>query len=167
MGLYEKSLAIARVAGDRLGIVVAFGMGTFAFLGKGDHRRTRNLFREGLELSLSLGTRHGLVFHLHAAAALTSAQGQPVRSARLWGAGEALMDDIGTGLAPVERYHYGPYVDAARALLDEGAWEAACEEGMAMSAEGAAEYAHCEEIAPDRPEDPPAERRADDPLPTP
>jgi predicted ATPase/DNA-binding SARP family transcriptional activator/DNA-binding CsgD family transcriptional regulator len=162
--LHEECLALAREAGDQIGIIVALGMGAFAYLGQGDHRRAMNLFREGLELSRSLGTKHGIAFHLHAAAALASTQGQPVRSARLWGAGESLMQAIGTGLGPVERYHYGPYVDAARALVGEAAWEEAFAQGMAMSVEEAVEYALSEEVAPTAPESPPAGGATDDPL---
>jgi non-specific serine/threonine protein kinase len=161
--LQEESLALAREAGDQIGIIVALGMGAFAYLGQGDHRRAMNLFREGFELSRSLGTKHGIALHLHAAAALASTQGQPVRSARLWGAGESLMQDIGTGLGPVERYHYGPYVDAARAMLGEAAWEEAFAQGRTMSAEEAAEFALSEEVVP-TPESPPAGRETDDPL---
>jgi DNA-binding CsgD family transcriptional regulator/tetratricopeptide (TPR) repeat protein len=161
--LHEESLALAREAGDQIGIIVALGMGAFAYLGQDDHRRSRDLFREGLELSRSVGSKHGIAFHLHAAAALASTQSQPVRSARLWGAGERLMQDIGTGLGPVERYHYGPYVDAARAMLGEATWEEAFAQGRAMSAEEAAEYALSGEVAP-VPEGPPAGRETDDPL---
>jgi predicted ATPase/DNA-binding SARP family transcriptional activator/DNA-binding CsgD family transcriptional regulator len=161
--LHEESLALAREAGDQIGIIVALGMGAFAYLGQGDHRRAWELLEEGLELSRSVGSKHGIAFHLHAAAALASTQGQPVRSARLWGAGQSLMQDIGTGLGPVERYHYGPYVDAARALLEDAAWEEVFAQGMAMSAEEAAEYAVSEEVPP-APESPPAGGETDDPL---
>jgi non-specific serine/threonine protein kinase len=161
--LQEESLALAREAGDQIGIIVALGMGAFAYLGQGDHRRAMNLFREGFELSRSLGTKHGIALHLHAAAALASTQGQPVRSARLWGAGESLMQDIGTGLGPVERYHYGPYVDAARAMLGETAWEEAFAQGRTMPAEEAAEFALSEEVVP-TPESPPAGGETDDAL---
>ena len=161
--LHEESLALAREAGDQIGIIVALGMGAFAYLGQGDHQRAMNLFREGFELSRSVGTKHGIAFHLHAAAALASTQGQPVRSARLWGAGESLMQDIGTGLGPVERYHYGPYVDAARAMLEEAAWEEAFAQGRTMPAEEAAEFALSEEVVP-TPESPPAGGETDDPL---
>jgi predicted ATPase/DNA-binding SARP family transcriptional activator/DNA-binding CsgD family transcriptional regulator len=143
--LHEECLTLARKHGDQLGIILALGMGAFAFLGQGDHRQTRELFKEGLELSQRLGAKHAIVFYLHAAAALASTQGQPVRSARLWGAGEALMREIGTGLAPVERYHYWPYIASARTQLGEAAWQAAWDEGRGMTSEQAVEYALSEE----------------------
>ena len=73
------------------------------------------------------------------------------------------MQDIGTGLGPVERYHYGSYVDAARAMLGETAWEEAFAQGRAMSAEEAAEFALSEEVVP-TPESPPGGGETDDPL---
>ena len=139
--MYEASLALARKNGDQLGIILALGMGAFAFLGQGDHQRARELFKEGLELSHRLKAKHGIVFHLHASAALASAQGRPVRSARLWGASEALMQEIGTGLGPVEGYHYGPYIASAQAQLGEESWQAAWEDGGAITAEQAVVYA--------------------------
>ena len=84
--LHEESLTLAQEAGDQLGIIIALGMGAFAFLGQGNHQRARELLEEGLELSRSFGSKHGIVFYLHVAGALASTQGQPVRSARLWGA---------------------------------------------------------------------------------
>ena len=55
---------------------------------------------------------------------------------------------------------------AARNMLgDEGAWEMAFAQGMAMSDEEAAEYALSEEIVP-APERPPAGGETDDPLTT-
>jgi hypothetical protein len=137
--------------------------GALVFVGQGDHRRARELFEEGLEMSRRLEYKHTIVFHLHAVAALASAQGQSVRSAWLRGAGESLMRDIGTGLGPLERHHYGPCVSAARTLLDEAAWEAAFAGGMAMSTEEVAGYALSEEVAPP-PESPPADRRTDGAL---
>jgi non-specific serine/threonine protein kinase len=161
--LHEESLTLAREAEDQLGIILSLGMGAFAYLGQGNHRRARELFEEGLKSSRSLGAKHYIAFCLYAAAALASAQSQPVRSARLWGAGESVMEDIGIQPNPVERYHYGPYVDSARSLLGEAAWEAAFAEGMAMSDEEAVEYALSEEVTPS-PVGPSAGGRTDDPL---
>ena len=145
--LYEESLTLAREGEDRLMIVQTLGLGAFAFLGQGDHNRAKELSEEGLKLSREMAMKHAIVFHLHAAAALASAQGQPVRSARLWGASEALMREIGTGLGPVERFHYGPYIESARAQLGEAAWQAAWDEGRGMTTEQAVEYALSEKGA--------------------
>jgi DNA-binding NarL/FixJ family response regulator len=59
----------------------------------------------------------------------------------LWGAAEALREELGTVVSPVERYVYEPYIAAARAELEETAWRAAWAEGRAMTLEEAIEYA--------------------------
>ncbi len=79
--------------------------------------------------------------HLHMSAALAGSRGHPLRSARLWGAAEALREAIGTIFSPIECYFYEPYIAAARAQLDEAAWEAAWAEGRAMGLEATAECA--------------------------
>jgi hypothetical protein len=61
--------------------------------------------------------------HLYISAALAGAQGRAVRSARLLGATEVMREAIGTIFSPAERRAYGPYIEAARAQLDEAAWE--------------------------------------------
>jgi DNA-binding NarL/FixJ family response regulator len=66
-----------------------------------------------------------------------------VRAARLWGAAEALLEKIEAAAyiyAP-DRSVYQDQVSAARAQLDEEAWEAAWGEGRAMPLERAIEYA--------------------------
>jgi DNA-binding CsgD family transcriptional regulator len=88
---------------------------------------------------------HLTVTHLHISAALAGSQRRPVQSARLWGAAEALREDIGAVFSPVEHYVYGPYIAATRAKLDEAAWETTWGEGRAMTLEAAVKHAFSEE----------------------
>ena len=148
MALHEESLMLARETGDVFAIVLSLGIGALAALGRGEHDLVRDLYVEGLQLSRQLKHTHGVAFHLHVAASLAGSQKQPIRSARLWGAAEALREVIGASLSPHERYTYEPYIEAARAQLDEVAWEAAWTEGRAMTPEEAIEYALSEEEAP-------------------
>lgn len=139
--LYEESLALARRAGDKLGIVLALWLGALASLGFGDHEQVEKLCDEGLGLATQLKHTHAVTFMLNVLAASAGAQDRPARSARLWGASEALLDSMSLTLGPAERYHYRSYVAAARESLGDAAWKAAKEEGRAMSLEGAVEYA--------------------------
>jgi predicted ATPase/DNA-binding NarL/FixJ family response regulator len=141
MVLHEESLALAREAEDDIAISLSLMAGSLAFLGRGDHRRATELCGEGLELSWRLKMTHPTASHLYIAASLAGSQGQSIRSARLWGAAESLLDTIGSMLAPVERQLYEPYIAAARERLGELAWKAAWLEGQAMSPEQAIEYA--------------------------
>jgi non-specific serine/threonine protein kinase len=143
--LHEETLALARKLEDNFAIILSLALGAFASLGLGDHRQARDLCAEGLELSRQLNMRHLTATHLHISAALACSQGKPARSARLWGAAKALRETIGTNFSPVERHIYGPYIAAARAQLDEAAWEAAWAEGRTMELEATIEYALSEQ----------------------
>ncbi len=139
--LYEESLMLARKAGDKVVVAISLWVGTLAHLGLGDHRLARELAEEGFDLARQTGHAHITALILHVLAALAGSQGRPARSARLWGAAETLRETIGVALGPAERYHYGPYIAAAREGLDEVTWEAALAEGRAMATERAVEYA--------------------------
>lgn len=156
--LHEEGLSLARETADKLRTMLLLGQGALAYLGLGDYQRTRMLCAEGLELSRELGHVHGLVFVLHVSAVLSASEGRPVRSALLWGAAEALRETIGATLSPASRHHYGPYIAAARARLDEASWEAALVEGRAMTPEGAIEFALSGEDEPTRAPTPHASR---------
>jgi len=140
--LHEESLALAQEGEDSLAAALSLGIGALAALGRGDdHQRVRTRCVEGMKLAYRLRHAHAIVFHLHISAMLASSQGRLVRSARLWGAAEALSEAIAISLSPLERHHYGPYLAAARAQLDEDAWEAAWAAGRTMTLEEAVEYA--------------------------
>ncbi|HKH35799.1 MAG TPA: BTAD domain-containing putative transcriptional regulator [Rubrobacter sp.] len=139
--LYEESLMLARKVGDSFGLVLSLGIGALASLGKGDHHQTRMLYEKGLRGSKQLKTMNLARIHLYISAALAGAQGRAVRSARLLGATEVMREAIGTIFSPAERRAYGPYIEAARAQLDEAAWEKAYTEGKTMTLEEAIEYA--------------------------
>lgn len=172
LALHEESVTLAREAGDDVATALSLGMGVFALLGRGDNRQARALRDESFALSPQPTVMIVTAFHLHASAALASTQGLPARSARLWGAAESLRETIGAVLSPVELRVYGPYIEAARARLDETAWESVWAEGKAMTVEEAVEYALAggEEQRRFRlrrlptPQEPPAGRQPDDIL---
>ena len=69
------------------------------------------------------------------------ARAQGARSARLYGATEALREAVGAPLPPVDRPDHDHKVAAARAQLDEAVWKTAWAEGKAMILEDVVEYA--------------------------
>jgi predicted ATPase/DNA-binding SARP family transcriptional activator/DNA-binding CsgD family transcriptional regulator len=139
--LDEESLTIAREAGDSYGSIFVLNHLALVALLQGERGRAEALCKEGLELSRRMRMAHHIAYGLHTSAALAGSRGQPVRSARLWGAAEALREAIGTDLSPSELQTYGPYIAAARAQVEETAWEAAWQEGRGMSREEAVEHA--------------------------
>jgi predicted ATPase/DNA-binding SARP family transcriptional activator/DNA-binding CsgD family transcriptional regulator len=139
--LHEESLGLAHNTDDKVGATLALWLGGLASLGLHDYQSAWERCTEGLILARQGGYTHAIALMMHALAALAGVQGQPVRSARLWGAAESTLDGLGFSLGPAERSHYAPYVAAARARLDEKAWEAAWAEGKAMPPEDAIDYA--------------------------
>jgi hypothetical protein len=70
-----------------------------------------------------------------------AARGQPERGVRLFGASEALRISVSGPTWSAERAAFESNLAAARAMLDQSAWEAAWEQGKSMSMEQAIEYA--------------------------
>jgi len=146
--LYEESVMLARKVGDSVALGLSLGLGAFTALCQGNHRQTRLLCEEGLQTTWRLKAIRLVTEHLRVLAALAGAQGQPVRSARLWGAAAEILSEakaMGADLTPIERYVYEPFIEAARSQLDGTAWEAAWAEGRQMTPEHAVEYALSEE----------------------
>ena len=86
---------------------------------------------------------------------MAALRGDAARAARLWGTAEALGEAIGLTLSPLDRAHpdYEGLLATVRSRLDEAAWEAAREEGRAMTPEEAVEYALEPSPATPRPKD--------------
>jgi predicted ATPase/DNA-binding CsgD family transcriptional regulator len=141
--LFEGSLVLFRELEDPRGIsrcIVSLGV---VFVMGRDYRRAAEVLIEGLESVREVGDKPGTNFALLTAAALAAHQGDAERAARLWGAAEALREEIGLSMGHQDRvsYNYEERVAAARARLDEATWEKAWAEGRAMSAEQAIDYA--------------------------
>ena len=75
----------------------------------------------------------GLTIHfpacLEGLGAMVAAQGEPGKAARLWGIAEALREDMGAFMYPVDRPAYERTVADARTHLGEEAFAAAWAKG--------------------------------------
>jgi hypothetical protein len=76
-----------------------------------------------------------------ALAAVTVAQGDACRAARLWGAVDAFWGDSRSRFLPLLDEHYARYQAAGRAQIGEEAWAHAWAGGQAMTLEQAVAYA--------------------------
>jgi non-specific serine/threonine protein kinase len=167
--LATESLAIYRELGDKRGISLChIDLGLIELI-RGNHEPAAALLEESLRVLRGSEDKFCLAYGIFGLAAVAASRAQPRRAARLWGAAEGLREEIGVvSLTQLElqAYDYEGRVSAARNMLgDEGAWEKAFAQGMAMSAEEAAEYALSEEIVT-APERPPAGGETDGPLTT-
>jgi DNA-binding CsgD family transcriptional regulator len=138
--LIEESLAVSQESGDVYCSSMALNLMALMALLREDYGRAQALCKESLQLSRPSGMEHLIAVALHTSAALAGSRGQPLRSARLWGAAEALREAMGTVFTPLELRTLGPYIAAARAQEEEASWEAAWQKGRAMSMEEAIDY---------------------------
>jgi hypothetical protein len=143
--LHEEGLIVARQAGDAWAVAVHLDNLGWATLGQGDHERAAPLFGEALKLNSELGEKWLSADCLDGLARVASVQGSPVRAARLWGAAKASSEGIGALAAPLDQTAYDQRVAAARARLDEGAFDAAWTEGRSLTFAQAVAYALAED----------------------
>ncbi len=99
------------------------GLG-FSELAKGNHEPAAALLEESLRLLRGSEDKFCLAYGFFGLAAVAAARAQPGRAARLWGAAEALREEIGVDSLSqweLHGYDYEGRVSAARNMLgDEG-----------------------------------------------
>jgi DNA-binding CsgD family transcriptional regulator len=134
---------VFREIGGKQGISVALYILAMVAQAEGDYERARRLLQEGLKPAAEVGDESNVAYCLQGLAALAASEGGVARAARLWGAAEALLERIeATAYAHAPDHSlYQGQVSAARAELDEAAWQAAWTQGRAMTPERAIEYA--------------------------
>jgi predicted ATPase len=135
--IFEESLAIGRSLGDKRGITRSLvGLASLA-LAREEYATARSLHQENLAILTELGDRWVTAICLDALAGVATAEGLPVKAARLFGAAAALRDAINAPLPPFERALHKRYFPAARTQLDAEAFAAAWAEGQMMTLEEA------------------------------
>src|SRR6266568_5274163 len=131
--LLEESLTFYKAKGLRAEIaesLIVFGQITTA---EGDNATARAFYEE----CLALDYKPIIPAALEGLASVATAQEEPGRAARLWGAAEALRETFGAPLPPVERPGYEQAVSAARTQLGALAFADAWAEGRTMMPEQA------------------------------
>ena len=147
-GLHAESLAIRRELGDHMLIAVSLHDLARSTHESGDLAAARAMLVESLQLRQGQGERGGIVDSLLALAYLalddantSSDTAAQARTPRLFGAAEALREEIGYQLPPNEREEYRRRVNRARATMGEEAFFAAWSIGRAMTLDEAIELA--------------------------
>jgi tetratricopeptide (TPR) repeat protein len=114
----EEGLALQRAQGDRRTVGRSLVSLAHVAYRQGDLGKADALYREGLELARDLSDRYLTAYALEGVAAVATARGRPADAVRLFGAAEALREDIRAPLEPGERgLIYDPAVEATRAAL--------------------------------------------------
>ena len=121
-------------------------------LRRGDTAQAARVFEEGARISGQLGDMLGVAYYVWIFGNVNARSGRPVRAARLWGAAEALREQMGMSFSRYDLAQSGYEQDlaAVRSALDETSFDAAWAEGRAMSPEQAIEYALEEPMTPDQ-----------------
>ncbi|MGH3144983.1 MAG: LuxR C-terminal-related transcriptional regulator, partial [Rubrobacter sp.] len=143
----EESLALCRELGDmRVASMSLFTLGMIE-LEREDLDRGASLLYEGTRITRELKDRLGGAYYALALGKVNALRGNPVRAARLWGAAEALREQMGMSLSRFELAESSHERDlsSVRSTLSEASFDAAWTEGRAMSLEQAIEYALSEE----------------------
>ena len=96
---------------------------------------------ESLYISRELGAKQEIAISLTGLGGVAIADLQAERGVQLLGAAEALLEATGGVLAPEDHAEFEQGVTAARAQLDQAAFEKAWAKGRAMDMEQAIEYA--------------------------
>jgi len=138
--LLDESLALFREIGDSSNIAISLMHSALAALTRGEHGRVQMLTEESLELLQKAENRQHIADCLEIMAGAAGAQGRAQRAGRLWGAAEALREEIGVLLQPEDRRVLDPFLGAARSSLGEAGWQVALAEGRAMMPDQAIEY---------------------------
>ncbi|MDQ3974304.1 MAG: LuxR C-terminal-related transcriptional regulator [Actinomycetota bacterium] len=142
--LAERGLALSEEVGDREGACAAlYILATLAQESESDGGRAGRLLGEALARAAEVGDQTNVAYCLDGLAAVAGEQGRLARAGRLWGAAEALLEQI-----EAAAYVYAPdrvlcrdRVAPARLRLGVEAFEAAWAQGRAMTPGQAVAYA--------------------------
>src|SRR5581483_10766487 len=133
VALVEDALAAFRAEGGRWGIGLALlTLGEIA-LRQGDRTVAQARLREGIALLRDLHDRLGMARGLEILAEATAVAGQSDAAARLYGAAQALREEIGAPQSVPERADRAPLLAALRARLGPDGFAAACAAGAASA----------------------------------
>ncbi len=130
-GLLRRSLQMSKELGHREGIAWCANLLGLLARARGDLPAAQRWLRESLEVHRALGDRWRCASVLTELAALAEATGEPVRAVRLFAAAQAMREEIGAPVPPVERAAAAAV--AARGRIDPEAMARAEQAGRTES----------------------------------
>jgi predicted ATPase/class 3 adenylate cyclase len=149
--LYESALVLARELGDReytAGILLNLAM---ASVGRGFVGRTSSLLKEALGIANEIGSKPALQSAVEVCAGLAASQADWQRSARLFGAAQALAAQTGLQRDPADEAFLMPLMALARDALGRSMFETFQTQGCALTLDDALTQARmslCNETDP-------------------
>ena len=135
--LLDEALALYQELGNPGGITRTRRFQGKAALQQRDWARAHAAFQESLRLQQGVGRQWEIAACLIGLAAVADGQNQAERAAQLSGAAEALREQMGAPVSPVDRSWYDAAITHARAAIGDAGFAAAWAAGRAMSLEQA------------------------------
>jgi tetratricopeptide (TPR) repeat protein len=139
--LMEESLELRRQLGNKWGVGVSLGMLGWVAMRERDWDRAVARLGESLQVRQEIGDKGGSAWCLERLAGIAMVQKQPEKAVRLFGAAAALRASIGSAIDPVDQANYERNRKSLRAKLGKERFEAARDEGRALTVEQAVTYA--------------------------
>jgi tetratricopeptide (TPR) repeat protein len=136
-----ESVNMAREQDERLGIILALNGLAQVALKLSDYGQAATLLRECVLLAQESGMKRRVAMALTGLAAVTSVGGLVEQAARIMGAVEAALADMGAPIEPIEVLEYHRQLATARCKVAEQVWAAAYQEGRTITLDGAAQIA--------------------------
>jgi non-specific serine/threonine protein kinase len=136
MRLAQERLALYRGLGNPWGIASSYTNLGLVASAQGAVGEAEAYYRQGLGHFVALGDKWGSYEALAGLAVAVAAQQQFIQAARLFGATDALRDDL-AAIAPPAYFHYDQVTAAVRAALGEATYHTAYDAGHALSPEEA------------------------------
>jgi predicted ATPase/class 3 adenylate cyclase len=146
---FEESLAITRASGEPMGIYTSLlNIGELSFNAK-DYCAAELAWRECLAIAVQHTLKASTAWALLWLAGVIAVTDTPLKAARLWGLFERMKDENGGSMPTGFKETMDAHVLAARAELnDDAAFDAAWQEGLALSLEEAVALAQRETTQP-------------------
>jgi predicted ATPase/class 3 adenylate cyclase/Tfp pilus assembly protein PilF len=138
---WEQALRISHEIGNRSGEARIFHELGMAALDQGALPEARRHFVQCLILRRQLGEHVGVLDALEDWAALSLAEGDTARAARLLSARQREYENLSVAWAPDQKDRHEKILSAARSALGDEAFRAAWDLGQTMTLEQAMEYA--------------------------
>jgi predicted ATPase len=139
--LYEESLPIMRRLGSKGDVAWTLCGLAYSLLSQGDLPRAEALLVESLQLQRELENRRGMAECLEGLAAIAGRHGRHLQSVGLFGAAEALREEIHMPASPAHRAENDQYVATARAHMTVEQFLSTWAAGRAMTPEQAVSQA--------------------------
>jgi tetratricopeptide (TPR) repeat protein len=139
--LYEETLIVCGETGEVIRESMMYANLGFVAYQEGDYERARELTAASMRPMVDIGLKQLVISGLAGLAGSLAKLGEPKKAARLLGASDRLMAEMGFDHQPSDLPEILKYTADIKSQLDEASYDAAYAEGQVMTLEQAVTYA--------------------------